>query len=94
MDPQECDAAMLLGGIRAELRKWKEGAEAFIAAQRCSERDIELRTALIEKLKVQGYPPDVLARHTASQVRALEKSQKRRIEAERNAAELIKRAAR
>lgn len=94
MDPQECDAAMLLGGVRADLRKWKEGAEAFVEAQRCSERDIELRTALIDKLTEQGYTPEVLARHTASQVRAREKSQKRRGEAERNAAELRQRVTR
>ena len=88
MDFGECDAALFLGGVRAELKKAPEALAALIQARRCYDLAISLRRRLIEEIAASATDARTKARQIASHERAIRDNDSRRADAIRAAGEL------
>ena len=92
LDAGQCEAAFLLGAVRAEGRQWAAGAAAFELAQRCYDLSVTLRREAIARITAGPGTEDGKARQIARQERAMTEEAQHRDEAAQNAANLQKRA--
>ncbi len=88
MDFGQCDAALYLGGVRAELAKRPEALAAFNQARQCYDLSITLRRTLIADIEAKAGNPQTKARQVAGHARAIRASAEHRAEAVRAAGEL------
>lgn len=91
LDAGQCEAAFLLGSVRAEKRQWIPGAAAFDLAQRCYDLSVTLRRATIVRISAGPGSEEGKARLIARQQRAMTDEAQHRDEAAENAAQLQKR---
>jgi len=91
LDAGECEAAFLLGSVRAERRQWTSGAAAFELAQRCYDLSVTLRRETIARITAGPGSEEGKARLIARQQRAMTEEAQHRDEAAQNAAQLQKR---
>ncbi len=91
LDAGQCEAAFLLGSVRAERRQWTSGAAAFELAQRCYDLSVTLRRETIERITAGPGSEEGKARLIARQQRAMTEEVQHRDEAAENAARLQKR---
>ena len=91
LDAGQCEAAFLLGTVRAERRQWSSGAAAFELAQRCYGLSVTLRRETIAKISAGPGSEEGKARLIARQQRAMTEETQHRDEAAENAARLQKR---
>ena len=92
LDAGQCEAAFLLGAVRAERRQWMSGAAAFELAQRCYDLSVTLRRETIAKITAGPGSQEGKARLIARQERAMAEEAQHRDEAAENAVRLQKRA--
>jgi tetratricopeptide (TPR) repeat protein len=92
LDAGQCEAAFLLGTVRAERRQWASGAAAFELAQRCYDLSVTLRRETIARITAGPGSEEGKARQIARQQRAMTEETQHRDEAAQNAANLQKRA--
>jgi tetratricopeptide (TPR) repeat protein len=92
LDAGQCEAAFLLGTVRAERRQWASGAAAFDLAQRCYDLSVTLRRETIARITAGPGSEEGKARQIARQQRAMTEEAQHRDEAAQNAANLQKRA--
>ena len=92
LDAGQCEAAFLLGTVRAERRQWAPGAAAFELAQRCYDLSVTLRRETIARITAGPGTGEGKARLIARQERAMTEEAQHRDEAAENAAQLQKRA--
>jgi len=92
LDAGQCEAAFLLGAVRAEQRQWTSGAAAFELAQRCYDLSVTLRRETIAKITAGPGSQEGKARLIARQERAMAEEAQHRDEAAENAVRLQKRA--
>jgi len=92
LDAGQCEAAFLLGQVRAERRQWAAGAAAFELAQRCYDLSVTLRREAIDRITAGPGSEAGKARLIARQQRAMAEEAQHRDEAAENAARLQKRA--
>jgi tetratricopeptide (TPR) repeat protein len=92
LDAGQCEAAFLLGAVRAERRQWASGAAAFELAQRCYDLSVTLRRETIARITAGPGTDEGKARQVARQERAMTEEAQHRDEAAQNAANLQKRA--
>jgi tetratricopeptide (TPR) repeat protein len=92
LDAGQCEAAFLLGTVRAERRQWASGAAAFELAQRCYDLSVTLRRETIARITAGPGSEAGKARQIARQQRAMTEETQHRDEAAQNAANLQKRA--
>jgi tetratricopeptide (TPR) repeat protein len=91
LDAGQCEAAFLLGSVRAERRQWASGAAAFELAQRCYDLSVTLRRETIARINAGPGSDEGKARQIARQQRAMAEEAQHRDEAAQNAANLQKR---
>ena len=91
LDAGQCEAAFLLGAVRAERRQWASGAAAFELAQRCYDLSVTLRRETIARITAGPGTSEGKARQIAQQQRAMSEEAQHRDEAAQNAANLQKR---
>src|SRR5262245_46700851 len=91
LDAGQCEAAFLLGAVRAERRQWTAGAAAFELAQRCYDLSVTLRRETIARITEGPGTEEGKARQIARQQRAMTEEAQHRDEAAQNAANLQKR---
>ena len=91
LDAGQCEAAFLLGAVRAERRQWASGAAAFELAQRCYDLSVTLRRETIARITAGPGTSEGKARQIAQQQRAMSEEAQYRDEAAQNAANLQKR---
>jgi tetratricopeptide (TPR) repeat protein len=91
LDAGQCEAAFLLGAVRAERRQFASGAAAFELAQRCYDLSVTLRRETIARITAGPGTEEGKARLIARQQRAMTEEAQHRDEAEQNAANLQKR---
>lgn len=91
LDAGQCEAAFLLGSVRAEQRQWLSGAAAFELAQRCYDLSVTLRRETIARITAGPGTEEGKARLIGRQQRAMAEETQHRDEATRNAAQLQKR---
>jgi tetratricopeptide (TPR) repeat protein len=91
LDAGQCEAAFLLGAVRAERRQWASGAAAFELAQRCYDLSVTLRRETIARITSGPGTEEGKARQIARQQRAMTEEAQHRDEAAQNAANLQKR---
>lgn len=91
LDAGQCEAAFLLGTVRAERRMWTSGAAAFELAQRCYDLSVTLRREAIARITAGPGSQEGKARLIGRQERALVEEAQHRDEAAQNAAQLQKR---
>ena len=91
LDAGQCEAAFLLGSVRAERRQWSSGAAAFELAQRCYDLSVTLRRETIARITAGPGSDEGKARLIARQERAMAEEAQHRDEAAENAARLQKR---
>jgi tetratricopeptide (TPR) repeat protein len=91
LDAGQCEAAFLLGSVRAEQRQWLSGAAAFELAQRCYDLSVTLRRETILRISAGPGTDEGKARLIARQQRAMTEEAQHRDEAAENAAQLQKR---
>lgn len=91
LDAGQCEAAFLLGSVRAERRQWASGAAAFELAQRCYDLSVTLRRETIARITAGPGSEEGKARQIARQERAMTEEAQHRDEAAENAARLQKR---
>jgi tetratricopeptide (TPR) repeat protein len=91
LDAGQCEAAFLLGAVRAERRQWTSGAAAFELAQRCYDLSVTLRRETIARITAGPGTEEGKSRQIARQERALTEEAQHRDEAAQNAANLQKR---
>jgi tetratricopeptide (TPR) repeat protein len=91
LDAGQCEAAFLLGAVRAERRQWASGAAAFELAQRCYDLSVTLRRETIARITAGPGTEEGKARQIARQERAMTEEAQHRDEAAQNAANLQKR---
>jgi len=91
LDAGQCEAAFLLGSVRAERRQWASGAAAFELAQRCYDLSVTLRRETIDRITAGPGSDEGKARLIARQQRAMVEETQHRDEAAQNAAQLQKR---
>jgi tetratricopeptide (TPR) repeat protein len=91
LDAGQCEAAFLLGAVRAERRQWASGAAAFELAQRCYDLSVTLRRETIARITAGPGTDEGKARQIARQERAMVEEAQHREEAAENAARLQKR---
>jgi len=92
LDAGQCEAAFLLGTVRAERRQWTSGAAAFELAQRCYDLSVTLRRETISRITTGPGSDEGKARLIARQQRAMTEEEQHRDEAAENAAQMQKRA--
>jgi tetratricopeptide (TPR) repeat protein len=88
MDFGQCDAALFLGGVRAELAKAEPALAALNQARQCYDVSIAVRRKLIEGILAGKGTEQTKARQVASQERAIAASEKRKADAMRAAAQI------
>jgi tetratricopeptide (TPR) repeat protein len=81
MDFGQCDAALFLGGVRAEMAKAEPALAAFNQARQCYDLSIAVRRKLIETILAGKGSEPTKARQVASQERAIAASEKRKADA-------------
>jgi tetratricopeptide (TPR) repeat protein len=91
IDAGQCEAAFLLGSVRAERRQWTSGAAAFELAQRCYDLSVTLRRETIARINAGPGSEEGKARLIARQQRAMTEEAQHRDEAAQNAAQLQRR---
>ena len=91
LDAGQCEAAFLLGAVRAERRQWASGAAAFELAQRCYDLSVTLRRETIARISAGPGTEEGKARQIARQQRAMTEEAQHREEAAQNAANLQRR---
>jgi len=91
LDAGQCEAAFLLGSVRAERRQWASGAAAFELAQRCYDLSVTLRRETIARITAGPGTEQGKARLIARQQRAMTEEAQHRDEAAENATRLQKR---
>jgi tetratricopeptide (TPR) repeat protein len=91
LDAGQCEAAFLLGSVRAERRQWASGALAFELAQRCYDLSVTLRRETIARITAGPGTDQGKARQIARQERAMVEEAQHREEAAQNAAQLQRR---
>src|SRR5262245_10090600 len=91
LDAGQCEAAFLLGTVRAERRQWVSGAAAFELAQRCYDLSVTLRRETIARITAGPGTNEGKARQIARQERAMVEEAQHREEAAQNAAQLQRR---
>jgi tetratricopeptide (TPR) repeat protein len=91
LDAGQCEAAFLLGQVRAERRQWAAGAAAFELAQRCYDLSVTLRREAIDRITAGPGSDAGKARLIARQERAMVEEAQHRDEAAENAVRLQKR---
>ena len=91
LDAGQCEAAFLLGSVRAERRQWTSGAAAFELAQRCYDLSVTLRREAIARITAGSGSEAGKARLIARQQRAMTEEAQHRDEAAQNAEQLQKR---
>ena len=91
LDAGQCEAAFLLGSVRAEQRQWVSGAAAFELAQRCYDLSVTLRRETIARITAGPGTDEGKARLIARQQRAMTEEAQHRDEAAENAVQLQKR---
>jgi len=91
LDAGQCEAAFLLGAVRAERRQWASGAAAFELAQRCYDLSVTLRRETIARITAGPGTEEGKARQIARQQRTMTEEAQHRDEAAQNAANLQKR---
>ena len=91
VDAGQCEAAFLLGSVRAEQRRWMSGAAAFDLAQRCYDLSVTLRRETIERISAGPGSDQGKARLISRQQRAMTEEAQHRDEAAENAAQLHRR---
>jgi tetratricopeptide (TPR) repeat protein len=92
VDAGQCEAAFLLGAVRAERERWSSGAAAFELAHRCYDLSVTLRREAIARINAGPGSEEGKARQIARQQRAMTEEAQHRDEAAQNAAQLQKRA--
>ena len=92
IDAGQCEAAFLLGTVRAEGQQWASGAAAFELAQRCYDLSVTLRRETIARIAAGPGSEAGKARLIERQQRAMTEEAQHRDEAAQNAAQLQKRA--
>lgn len=92
IDAGQCEAAFVLGAVRAERQLWSSGAAAFALAQRCYDLSVTLRRETIERITAGPGSEEGKARQIARQQRAMAEEAQHRDEAAQNAAQLQRRA--
>jgi tetratricopeptide (TPR) repeat protein len=92
IDAGQCEAAFLLGAVRAERQHWSSGAAAFELAQRCYDLSVTLRRETIARINAGPGSEEGKARQIARQQRAMTAEAQQRDEAAQNAVRLQKRA--
>jgi tetratricopeptide (TPR) repeat protein len=92
IDAGQCEAAFLLGTVRAEGQQWKSGAAAFELAQRCYDLSVTLRRETIARIAAGPGSEAGKARLIARQQQVMTEEAQHRDEAAQNAAQLQKRA--
>ena len=92
LDAGQCEAAFLLGSVRAERRQWASGAAAFELAQRCYDLSVTLRRETIARITAGPGSDEGKARLISRQQRAMTEEVQHRDEAAENAARLQQRA--
>ena len=88
LDAGQCEAAFLLGAVRAERRQWTSGAAAFELAQRCYDLSVTLRRETIARITAGPGSEEGKARLIARQERAMAEESQQRDEAAQNAMRL------
>jgi tetratricopeptide (TPR) repeat protein len=88
MDFGQCDAALFLGGVRAEMAKAEPALAALNQARQCYDLAIAVRRKLIEGILAGKGSEQTKARQVASQERAIAASESRRADAMRAAAQV------
>ena len=83
MDAGQCDAALLLGGVRSELAKRASAIVALEQAQRCFDLLIAVRRRAIEAVNGGPGTAETKAREIARHTRAIAEAESRRGEAEK-----------
>jgi tetratricopeptide (TPR) repeat protein len=91
LDAGQCEAAFLLGSVRAERGQWASGAAAFELAQRCYDLSVTLRRETIARISAGPGSEEGKARQIARQQRAMAQEVQHRDEAAQNAAQLERR---
>jgi tetratricopeptide (TPR) repeat protein len=91
LDAGQCEAAFLLGSVRAERRQWASAAAAFELAQRCYDLSVTLRRETIARISAGPGTEEGKARQIARQQRAMTEEAQHRDEAAENAARLQRR---
>lgn len=92
IDAGQCEAAFLLGVVRAERRQWAPGAAAFELAQRCYDLSVTLRKETIARITSGPGSEAGKSKLIARQERVLNDEVRQRDEAAQNAAQLQRRA--
>ncbi len=88
LDAGQCEAAFLLGSVRADRRQWASGAAAFELAQRCYDLSVTLRRETITRITAGPGSEEGKARLIARQQRAMTEETQHRDEAAENALHL------
>jgi tetratricopeptide (TPR) repeat protein len=91
LDAGQCEAAFLLGSVRAERRQWASAAAAFELAQRCYDLSVTLRRETIARISAGPGSEEGKTRQIALQQRAMTEEAQHRDEAAQNAAQLERR---
>ena len=84
LDAGQCEAAFLLGSVRADRRQWASGAAAFELAQRCYDLSVTLRREAIARITAGPGSEEGKARLIARQQRAMTEETQHRDEAAEN----------
>jgi len=92
LDAGQCEAAFLLGSVRADRQQWASGAAAFELAQRCYDLSVTLRRETIERINAGPGSEAGKARQIARQQRVMTEEAQHRDEAAQNAAQLQRRS--
>jgi tetratricopeptide (TPR) repeat protein len=91
LDGGQCEAAAVLGGVRADQRRWVDSLAAFRQARECFDRAVSVRRELIAKISAGPGSDEGKARLIALQERAIADALKQRAESDENSATLQKR---
>ncbi|HZM94464.1 MAG TPA: tetratricopeptide repeat protein [Vicinamibacterales bacterium] len=91
MDAGQCEAALMLGGVRSDLRKTPEGIAALEQARQCFDLSITVRRRAIGVINDGSGTPETKAREIARHERAIARAESRRADAEKAIATLRKR---
>jgi tetratricopeptide (TPR) repeat protein len=92
IDAGQCEAAFLLGNVRAEQRQWAAGAAAFELAQRCYDLSVTLRRETIARIAAGPGSASGKARLISRQERAMSEETQHRDEAAQNAVQMQRRS--
>jgi tetratricopeptide (TPR) repeat protein len=91
MDAGQCEAALMLGGVRSDLRKTPEGIAALEQARQCFDLSIAVRRRAIAVINDGVGTPETKAREITRHERAIARAESRRADAEKAIGTLRKR---